>query len=76
MRMTGSATFATRFSSTRHVLVLSAVTGLALAAAPTGCATDDQEGRTRTVKKTTIDTPTEKTTVTETREKSTEINPR
>lgn len=76
MKTTASESFATGFCSTRHLLVLSVVTGLALAAAPTGCATDDQEGRTRTVKKTTIDTPTEKTTVTETREKSTEVNPR
>lgn len=46
-----------------------------LIGAPMGCESEPV-GHSKTVEKKTIDTPTEKTTVTETREKDTRINPR
>lgn len=41
-----------------------------------GCAASEPVGYSKTTTKTTTDTPSEKTTVTETREKETTITPR
>lgn len=49
---------------------LLAITGLG------ACASSEPVGYTKTTTKTTNDTPTEKTTVTETREKNTTVTPR
>lgn len=49
--------------------------GWAMLGGALGCASDDV-GHTKTTTKRTIDSPTEKTTVTETREKDTRIVPR
>ncbi len=42
----------------------------------TGCQADEPVGHSKTTTKQTIDTPTEKTTVTETHEKDTKVYPR
>ncbi|MFT3685805.1 MAG: hypothetical protein QM783_12925 [Phycisphaerales bacterium] len=44
---------------------------MAAAATLGGCASDDQVGHTKTVEKRVVDTPTEKVTTTETKEKDT-----
>jgi hypothetical protein len=44
---------------------------LAAAATLSGCESDDQVGHTKTVEKRVVDTPTEKVTTTETKEKDT-----
>ena len=41
-----------------------------------GCAADEPVGHSKTTTKKVIDTPTEKTTVTETHEKDTKLTPR
>lgn len=64
---------------TKSKCVLSITAGAGLAALivlSSGCAASEPVGYSKSTTKTTTDTPTEKTTVTETREKNTTITPR
>jgi len=59
-------------------LLLAAAAGIVLCVgfSAGGCASSEPVGYQKTTTKTTNDTPTEKTTVTETREKNTTVTPR
>lgn len=83
MNTSPSRALAGRFGLLRETLGAAAalstavvVTGLlfiAFFSMTAGCASDEPVGSTRTVEKRTVETPTEKTTITEVREKDTEI---
>ncbi len=56
--------------------MLGAVGAIAGVVGMSACAADERVGHTKTTTKRVIDTPTEKTTVTETRDKDTRFEPR
>lgn len=53
-----------------------AVIGIGAVVGLSGCAVDEPVGTTKTTTKTVVDTPTEKTTTTETHEKDTKLYPK
>lgn len=68
--------FTTNVAAPLSIAILGLIAGLS-----TGCSSsddihDDQIGHTKTTEKRVVDTPTEKTTITETHEKETKYVPR
>ena len=64
------------FASTRLIALAVVGSGCLMAFGIAGCAANEPVGHSKTTTKKVIDTPTEKTTVTETREKDTKFTPR